>query len=163
MKRIFTIFFFLLSTVLVSGQQYVIDSLKSALHTTTADTSKIELMSMLSLYYGYNNMDSALFYGQQIINLSQKENYTYGLCDGYLCLSRAFDRMGNYPDALKMALRGLQMAEQIREDKKSMLLRVYNQLGTLYMLMKQFPDAKASLRKSIENVTVPMIHTIAIH
>ena len=154
MKRIIFIFF-LLSTVLVSGQQYVIDSLKSALHSTTADTSKIKLMSMLSQFYSYNNMDSALFYGQQIIKLSQKENYTYGLCDGYVCLSRAFDRMGNYPDALKMALRGLQMAEQIREGKKNILLKVYNQLGALYMLMKQFPDAKATLRKSIENLNSP--------
>ncbi|MCW3111801.1 MAG: hypothetical protein JWR18_197 [Segetibacter sp.] len=155
MKRIIQILFFLLSTVSVNGQQYAIDSLKSALHTTTADISKIKLMSMLSQHYAYNNMDSALFYGQQIIILSQKENYTYGLCDGYLCLSRALDRMGNYPDALKMALRGLQMAEQIREGKKNILLRVYNQLGTLYMLMKQFPDAKATLRKCIENVNGP--------
>jgi two-component system, NtrC family, sensor kinase len=137
-------------SIVLNAQHSFEDSLKLAIKNTTSDTVKIQLMSSLTQYYLDNNLDSALIYGMEIIKLSTAKKYTYGLCKGYIYVSRAYNRVGNYTDGLKMVLRALNIAQQLTYGNKEILCSGYFQLGASHMVMKRAQDATTSLFKSLE-------------
>jgi hypothetical protein len=67
-----------------SAQQHYLDSLRNQLNEAKReDTSRVLALSSVADYYGFVQFDSSLFYATQILELSQKINYTYGKILGY--------------------------------------------------------------------------------
>ncbi len=77
--------------VLPTSQSMPIDSLRQALQSTTNDTLRMVLTNNIHNYYFIlnSNLDSALFYSKQFLQLTQKLDYK--IDEAY-----AYDAMGLY-------------------------------------------------------------------
>src|SRR5436309_2955493 len=117
-KTLLLTVFLILAFTCSRAQVKYADSLQSELATAKEDTTRALLLDLLSLYYSNTQLDSGLYYAQKAVQLSQKSNYKYGEALGCFYLARALDREGNYPKGLEMAYRCLQIAEQLKRNKK---------------------------------------------
>src|SRR3954468_5020836 len=117
MRKVFSILLLLFSVVIRAQdlpywQPAPVDSLKQALHTTTNDTLRMVLANRIQSHYfiGNTNLDSALFYAKQLLQLSQKLHYK--IDEAY-----AYDAVGLYMNflfsaqTLETLFKGIRIAE----------------------------------------------------
>jgi tetratricopeptide (TPR) repeat protein len=124
MKKLIIIFVFacsvqrLLAQDLPFSQAAPVDSLKQALHATTNDTLRMVLANNIQNYYYFvnSNLDSAIFYSKQFLQLTQKLHYR--IDEAY-----AYDVVGIYmsflphPQTLETLLKGVRIAEDPESEK----------------------------------------------
>ena len=128
---------------LPSSQSVPIDSLKQALRSTTNDTLRMVLTNNIQNYYfiSNNNLDSALFYSKEFLQLTQKLHYK--IDEAY-----AYDAMGLYmsflahPQTLGTLFKGIRIAEDPTSEK-NILPKKY-----LTMMIYWVEDFKALLEKN---------------
>jgi signal transduction histidine kinase len=122
MKKMFVIILFCLSTLVVTAQVtaqlFDAQSLKLRMASTSNDTLRIEMLDSLALGYSEIDPDSSLYYSEQEINLSHK--FRYRLSEALALNNKGYAllNMGNYPNALRVLLAGLQIAEDKQSEKK---------------------------------------------
>ena len=95
-----------------------VDSLKQALKVTTNDTLRMVLTENIQNHYYFvnGNLDSALFYAKQFLQLTQKLHYR-------IDEAHAHDVVGIYmsflshPETLQTLLKGVQIAEDPESEK----------------------------------------------
>src|ERR1700741_2218133 len=117
-KLIFLINLFLFASLLGRTQQSEIDSLKRELKSSNNDTISLILSGKLSDAYAEIYPDSALYYGNNMLNLARKLRYKleeiYALCEiGYAQLN-----LGNYPRSLQTLLLAISSGEDKTSEKK---------------------------------------------
>src|SRR5687768_2267368 len=79
-----------------------IDSLLSLLEKSKEDTSKINLLNVLSAHLGHSNkMDEAIQYANQSLILSKKLKFKRGEATSYYNLGLQARNQANYTNALK--------------------------------------------------------------
>src|SRR4051794_12713431 len=108
----------LLAQDLPLSQSISIDSLKQALQSTANDTLRMVLTNNIQNYYfiSNSNLDSALFYSEQFLQLTQKLHYR--IDEAY-----AYDATGLYmsflahPQTLQTLLEGVRIAEDPTSEK----------------------------------------------
>ncbi len=124
MKKLITIFVLACSVQQLSAQDLPfsqaapVDSLKQALHATTNDTLRMVLANNIQNYYYFvnGNLDSAIFYAKQFLQLTQK--LPYRIDEAY-----AYDVVGIYmsfvpdPQTLETLLKGVRIAEDPASEK----------------------------------------------
>ncbi|HET7117159.1 MAG TPA: hypothetical protein VFI29_11740, partial [Hanamia sp.] len=116
-KLVISILIILFATNLYA-QDKITDSLKILLSKEKTDTGKVELLVRLGSQFGFGgtvNSDSSLAYLQRALNLSKKINYTKGVISARQGLTYTLSATGNYPQALKIGLENLKMAEQVHD------------------------------------------------
>ncbi len=125
------------------------DSLQHELLITTKDTSKILVLGQLSKYYSFVQPDSGIYYGQKVVEVSQRINYSYGEALGFYCIAVSLDREGNFAKALQMAFTSLRIAQQLQFNKMYMLCLVHYEIGLLNLLTDNPRLALTDLKLSI--------------
>ncbi|MEI9909574.1 MAG: tetratricopeptide repeat protein [Bacteroidota bacterium] len=136
------IFFILLLTGCCKGfsqTRPAIDSLYRQLTIAKDDTSRINAMIGLCIQYRLGNSDSAIFYGEQAFQLSQKINYPTGEILALSFMGLTIVQLGDLPKALEMGFKALQTAKS--NNLENITSPTLNHLGEVYLILKDYPKA----------------------
>ena len=104
--------------IVVTAQLFEVQSLKLRMASTSNDTLRIGMLDSLALAYSEVDLDSSLYYADQEINLCQKLGYRLSEAFAMNNKGYALLNMGNYPNALRVFLAGLQIAEDKQSEKR---------------------------------------------
>lgn len=107
--------------------------------TTMHDTSIIFTLTRLGIVHLRDNLDSALFYAGQVVDMSKKIDFTQGLSDAYSILGVANKKQGNYSAAIDYYMRSIQMKEVLKDSFG--LAATYANLGEVNRLKANYPEA----------------------
>ena len=116
MKKILFLFTHVLlcvSTLL--SQRKIVDSLLKELPKAKDDTTKFYICAGLVEAYKNINLDSGIYYAQQQILISKEFNDLAFTADALNQYGYALFFAGNYPDALSMLYKALQIGEQAKD------------------------------------------------
>ncbi len=132
-----------------------IDSLRKLTLTVKEDTGKVILLWKLSNIYLWSFPDSALIYALQGLQLSKKLNFERGTIKLYHSVAQAFAARGDYPKALEIELKALDLSEKLNDQIQIDLSFfwigiVYSSFGdaqkALYYFYKLKPDSEVFLK-----------------
>ena len=118
-----------------------LDSIRHLLLIEKRGSVRVDLLNTLAR--GSNltgNLDSMPFYANQALHLAEKINYISGQTEALNYLTRFLDRIGNYPEALKAALKSLQLATLTKDT-----LSMFNALRTVSLTYDGMKDYKMVL------------------
>jgi len=124
-----------------ANAQLYLDSLHHDLQLTKEDTAKVEVLDKLARYYTLIRFDSALYYADLTLKLSEKLNYPYGLFKANENIFWAFNSRANYPKALEIALKNLRLAEQLKDHRTLCMGLAHGRIGLLNMEMGNYKEA----------------------
>jgi hypothetical protein len=115
MKKNIFLFTVLVFSGNVLAQMSYVNSLKQKLKTTKADSTKFNVLMELTQYYQDSKQDSLLFYAKEQLIMGEGINNTemIGLAYGNIGVHEYI--AGNYPVALQMLFKSLQLAESIND------------------------------------------------
>ncbi len=132
MKKIIVSILILFAVRNVLAQDKTMDSLKLQLSKEKTDTGRINLLIDIGSQFGFGRArnDSSFLYLQQALDFSQKIKYTKGEISARYKMTNFLSSTGNYPEALKLALSNLKMAEQFHEN--NLLFFQTRQTGWIY-------------------------------
>ena len=119
MKHFFKILFYILFPFLVNAQQNYPDSLRQVLENTSVDSIKVDLNLYLADFYEEKNLDSALYFAEQAVLITRKENQKLAEAaalnrKGYQLLS-----IGKYGESLQSLMKALSIAENPEFEKNA--------------------------------------------
>ncbi len=95
----------------VQGQAGYIDSLQRELATTTNDTMKLKILSMLGEAYVELKPDSSRQYAEQLVAITRKLDYKLKEVYAYGMLGYSLLNLGDYPLALKVFIDAIALGE----------------------------------------------------
>ncbi|MEO5975771.1 MAG: ATP-binding protein [Chryseolinea sp.] len=131
--RIFLLLIFSCCAFLeIKAQQPYADSLKNVSRYAKEDNDKAFALYRLSWYYSLLYPDSALYYADKLIDLSNEKNYLPAKALGYICKGEALDRIASYPEALEAAFQGLEIARKLDSHRSFVMGRAYSLIGHVY-------------------------------
>ena len=153
MKNLFLLTLALFGWSLTTSAQSVVvrDSLLrklNALPNVANDTNRVLILSAICFSYRFSNSDSALFYGQQAVTLSQKINYSRGEAIALTNNAFVLREIGDLPGSLAGQLKGLQIAE-----KNNYLAEAgycLGRIGLIYVDLKDYQKALWYYRQSLK-------------
>jgi two-component system NtrC family sensor kinase len=106
------------------------DSLHAVYEATMSDTVKMEVSRMLAFYYHEKNVDSALFFQTQQLDIARSLDFKLWEADA-LELSGFISRnMGRYPAALQYFQEAILITENSKNEKNSWKAEVLSKAGT---------------------------------
>ena len=108
-------------------QPGLIDSLRTVLKNTEADTARVDLMNEISKIWANQNNDSALWYADQSLALSKEINYLLGQVYSSSYKGHALRSAGRYLEALETFEMASLVADSIGEEL--LLASTYNEMG----------------------------------
>ncbi|HJS56134.1 MAG TPA: tetratricopeptide repeat protein, partial [Chitinophagaceae bacterium] len=151
MKKSLTFTFLLLCLIpdKAFGQtRRVIDSLHHILATVKDNKSRILVKTELCAEYRLAYPDSSNFYGQQALQEARQINYPDGeiLALGFLSVN--LEGMGDYPKALEMGFKSLQVAKA--NNLEHLTAPALNAIGEVYTRLEDYPRALYYLQKQKE-------------
>lgn len=138
-KRLLLIVCCLLCARAVHSQKAKADSLLKLLPGTTADTARVKLMWSAASAMNRYAPDSALVLAQQALYLAQHTGYTEGESRSLGVLANTFMKIGNYPRALELNLKKLQLEEKRHSPRN--LASVLMNIGIVYALQEEYRPA----------------------
>ena len=147
MTKIICIFHLLLQCTIGLGQsQQTVDKMQQALAIAKHDTSRVQLMTGLSLVYRFSNPDSALYYCNQAEILADKIKYLDGKVRTIGIKATVYYGLGNLPKAIELGLQALQIADnhQLVGAKTSAL----HAIGLVYRELKDYEKALGYLHQA---------------
>ena len=129
------------------AQQRHLDSLKKLLHFQKPDTGRINLLLAAgnSFGYGYKKNDSAFYFLQKALDLSNKIKYYKGANIAKLIMSRYFYTNGNFKEALELSFENLKFAEDSK-DTNAIFLTIKEFMKT-YRKMDDYKQVLVYARK----------------
>ncbi|TMI68104.1 MAG: tetratricopeptide repeat protein, partial [Bacteroidetes bacterium] len=145
MKKYLGILPLLISSVFVTTAQtnFSTDSLQRLLTQARHDTSRILLLTQLSIKYRFFNPDSAMVLAQQALRLADGLNFPYGKVR---CLNNYGEIMrfrGDFPQSLEIQLQALQLSKSTHnlEGEEASL----GDIGTVYSDLDEYRQALSYL------------------
>ena len=153
MKYFIILFFFTIINCCTSAQITVqpvsnIDSAKQVLKSSGDDTSTVRLLQGMFVYYNETKLDSALYFTQEALRISQKLNYLWGIGRCYGNISHINIGLGNHTAALDYGLKCLQVFEKLNNIEE--LSVSYNRLGRISRDLNNLQEAMTYFRKALE-------------
>jgi tetratricopeptide (TPR) repeat protein len=122
------------------------DSLQKLLLTEKKDTSRVKLLWQLARDLGVNNPDTALTVAHQALKLAQEIGYEEGESRSLGVMANTFIKIGNYPRALELNIRKLQLEEKRNNPRN--LGSVLMNIGVVYILQEEYRKAMEYLVKA---------------
>ena len=124
-----------------------VDSLHRQLASAKDDTSRINAQIALCLLYRLGNTDSALMYGKQALESSERINYIPGQISalGFMCI--VTEQRGNLPKSLELGFKALQPGEEHRLE--TLMAPALDGIGEAYIILKDYQKAINYLRRYI--------------
>ncbi len=111
--------------------QYPLDSLKNLLNHTASDSSRITLMLGLSSEYAALNFDSAYYYANKALLISQKTGNRKGIIRSLGSIAARI-RITNIVKAVQLELRALKLAEE--EKDNTIIAPIKEYLSSIYRI-----------------------------
>ncbi len=147
MKRLTFIFLFTFTCTLGFCQsRKAIDNLKKRLATTKSDTSRIRVLIQLGEALGLpssiRNVDSAMYYINQVLALSSKINYRAGEAEALLLLGNINYVSSNVVTAIGNYQKSLKIYEELNDTLG--IIKSLRGFSTIYFVKKDF-------RKELDN------------
>jgi two-component system NtrC family sensor kinase len=150
MKIIFILFLLILQFKHATAQTTYKDSLQQQLSIATDDTSRVLIWEQLSKYYSLVQPDSGIYYGQKVVELSQRIKYRYGEALGFYRIAYSLVIEGSFAKALQLSFTSLGLAEQLTYNKSYVLSLVHYEMGVLNMLTNNHRLALTDLNLSLK-------------
>lgn len=132
---------------LFAQKQNNLDSLKLLLKENLHDTDRVEVLYELCFEFKRQNLDSAMYYGQEALSLSKKINYNTGIAISYNNLAGVMRDRGDFKTALEYFLLSSTYYEKGKNSKG--LASVLNNIGGMYGILNNMPKALEYFRKSL--------------
>ena len=162
MKRILTLLTIILLTINVTAQnQHKVDSLSDALKKHDAakkelgskvpamyDTTAANILIQLSQAYWGNNPDTAMYYANQCLALSEQIGYKKGIGNAYNSMGNINKNKGDYLPAMELHKKALKIREEIG-DKKG-IAGSYHNIGIIYDAQGNYPEALKNLFEALK-------------
>ena len=134
------VFLFSINAITARTYKSNIDSLRYLLKTEQEDTSKAIYSYKLCWEYIRKGLfDSALYYGNSALELSEKTNFKKGIIGAYGNMGNAFYAQSNYPQALEYYFKTLKVAEEEGDQKN--VVRWLGNIGVVYTRMGDYIKA----------------------
>jgi len=152
MKKHFSFYFFVLLFSLVSFSAYnqhnMSDSLRQIIRSAKSDTARVRTMSRLVTYYMTANLDSALFFSNEMLNIAQKIDDKKGI-------TMSYNGIGEYlfqKYKLDSSIYYHRLAYKIAEETNNLKLKqtAVRLLGIRYKLKGQTDSALVYMQKALE-------------
>ena len=137
--------FFYFST---NAQNIKKDSLINVINFSKIDSNKANALLSLADLYSVNNIDSAILFAKNALEISKRINHNKLINLSYVELGWAYYMNGNYPEALKNYLDALSISEQLN-DLKQISLSLGN-VGAVYRTMNDLDKAKEYYFKTLK-------------
>lgn len=155
----------LLGTYNINAQKQTADSLGSLLAATKPDTGKVILMWQMADAVGMYQPDTALNVAQQALFLARRIKYKEGESRSLGILADIFRKIGNYPRALELNLKKLEIEE--KRNKPYNMASVLMNIGIVYVFQEEYHKglqyySKADSIISQYNIT-PFKYNIALN
>jgi tetratricopeptide (TPR) repeat protein len=136
-------YFFALTFCCLTGKTFSqkprADSINRLLTIEKTDTSRVRLMWLLASSVSVYNPDSALSLLQRALYLANNIGYLEGQSRSLGIMSNTFMRLGNYPKALEINFKKLQLEE--KSSRKENLGSVLMNIGIVYVLQEEYRKA----------------------
>lgn len=128
------------SLSIVSAQsQHTVDSLENELKVHRQDTVAATILLKLSNYYLNTNLDTAAYFGNRSLALSEQIGYKKGISNAYQSLGWITHQKGDYLAAIELNKKALAIKEAMN-DKKG-IAAIYNNMGSTYKRLGNYPEA----------------------
>ena len=148
MNKIFYSILFLVVACSVYAQQQEIDSLRQVLAQTTDPEEKLEILLDIGQEYVYDQPDSSIAIGIQILAASEKMGFLRGKAFAYELLGRGYDGEGDYAKSLDAHLKHLEV--RIERKDSAQIVAMHVMLGNTYRKMDQPDKAMEYFVEAIE-------------
>jgi len=116
-KKRLKIFLFLLLPVFAIAQQSTLDDLKHQLANAQNDSGRYEIYGKLSDFYIERKIDSALFFINQCLSISQKNNKSLNQAASLVGKGLCLRHMGRYSEALQCYLEAFEIVQDAESEK----------------------------------------------
>ncbi len=131
-----------------SQDQRITDSLLALLQSMPEDTSKINTLRTLFNQYRNSDFQKSQDVAQQELRLALKLKDVNGEATAYRHLGIAYSSRGSSVKAIDFYLKAIRLYEKI--DQKFFVAACYNNIGNVYIDLKQWEKANANLNKAIQ-------------
>ena len=143
MKR-WLFWWFLFPAVLLAQKQPVIDSMLVSLRNSKEDTSKVNLLHKIALYYIDTDSTKAFHYGKSALQLSRKIQWEKGIAASNFYLGTIYNAHFNYDKAL------VYFNQSLSTTNKKMLSKSYQSIGGIYIYKSDYSKALAYYYKALK-------------
>ena len=109
-----------------------LDSIRNVLHQTNNDTLKMSAFRDLHFYYSEMNRDTALYFAEQQLLLSQKLHQKLWEASAYESIGYVTQIMSNYPKAYEALSNALRIAEDSNSEKQNWNVKKFAKDGDAY-------------------------------
>ena len=149
----YLIILLLVSYTSVFAQDNKIDSLENLLSTTEGktvieDTTRVDILTLLSRKYLGRNPDTALKKGMYALTLAKQLNYKKGIAQSLNAIGNVHRIKGDYQEALDFFLQALKIEEE--SNNKLRIAKIQNNIGTVYFYQKDYTKTIDYFHKSLE-------------
>ena len=149
MKKIMTLFCFLLSMQTAFSQNADIDSMLQKIAAEKDDGRRIDIIYSSLVIIGETNPVLGLKYAQKLLDYSQINKDKIGEAYAISYMGKMYGVSGNIEKGLGYALKGNEIAEQTGNEK---LLAISNTfLGLIYKFLANFPKAISFYMASVQS------------
>jgi tetratricopeptide (TPR) repeat protein len=154
MKRVFiTILIFAICGKIKS--QTAIERYHDSVKSAKSDSDKAKHLYFLSYYYQYYKPDSALFHAQSSYELSKKIHFEKGQRNSLGQMALAFNRLGDFSEALKYYLEQLELME--KQNDPYNVGSAYLSIALVYNSQKDVTNALYYAYKADSIASMPAI------
>ena len=112
------------------------------------DTSKANLLGLLSYHFAFKQAEKSVAYGQRGIQLSQQLGYKKGVAYCSQSLAMGLWGVGNYSNALQVALNALHLYEELKDEEN--VAFTYYVLANVYRDFGDYKRALADVQKGFK-------------
>jgi two-component system, sensor histidine kinase PdtaS len=109
-----------------------LDSILNVLHTTDNDTLKMSAYRDLHFYYSEMDRDTALYFAEQQLLLSQKLYQKLWEASAYESIGYVTQIEGNFPKAYEALSNALKIAEDVNSEKGNWNVKKFDKRGDPY-------------------------------
>ena len=148
MRSIIAALLTLLAPLLVNAQEKNINKIKQDLERATADSDRVLLNMNISVFYEELISDSSIFYANQALNISRKNNQQIAEADALTGIAYQLLSSGKFGESLGYLEQAFALASNTKNEKESWnldeqsprlkrlttLSRIHNNLGILMSL-----------------------------
>ncbi|HWY10660.1 MAG TPA: tetratricopeptide repeat protein [Bacteroidia bacterium] len=149
LKRGLIITAFVFCFAIAFGQQHKIDSLKKALLSSKEDTNKVATLNRLAnALANTSDLDGALPYYEQSLELSKKLTYHFGIAASQNYIGLVYMNKSAFPEALEFFFKSLEEAEKY--NIKMGMAATMGNIGIMYENEKDYNKALRYHFKSLK-------------
>lgn len=125
----------------------VLDSLTTAYHGSTSDTSRIVTLANIAFQYRSSQPDTCIALAQRALQMSEEISFEKGKIVSYNIIGVGKEIKSLHTEALAFYQKALTIAE--RTGQKSYMAIIFNNIGNVHEKRGNYPKALESYQKSV--------------